>query len=70
MESDAAMTEDLIAYNIIPLDSPTTTNAIVSLPEVSGLLRLISGPCFIFGGNPFHLNLSSGSSFSFSFEVL
>lgn len=34
MESDAAMTEDLIAYNIIPLDSPTTTNAIVSLPEV------------------------------------
>lgn len=38
MESDAAMTEDLIAYNIIPLDSPTTTNAIVSLPEVSGLL--------------------------------
>ncbi|KAI8526298.1 hypothetical protein RHMOL_Rhmol13G0297700 [Rhododendron molle] len=34
MESDAAMTEDLIAYNIIPLDTPTTTNAIVSLPEV------------------------------------
>ncbi|XP_024020738.1 callose synthase 9 isoform X2 [Morus notabilis] len=34
MESDAAMTEDLIAYNIIPLDAPSTTNAIVSLPEV------------------------------------
>ncbi|XP_058198210.1 callose synthase 9 isoform X2 [Rhododendron vialii] len=34
IESDAAMTEDLIAYNIIPLDTPTTTNAIVSLPEV------------------------------------
>ncbi|KAG5517650.1 hypothetical protein RHGRI_038144 [Rhododendron griersonianum] len=34
MESDAAMTEDLIGYNIIPLDTPTTTNAIVSLPEV------------------------------------
>ncbi|KAJ7957439.1 Callose synthase-like protein [Quillaja saponaria] len=34
MESDAAMTEDLIAYNIIPLDAPTITNAIVSLPEV------------------------------------
>ncbi|XP_028076538.1 callose synthase 9 isoform X1 [Camellia sinensis] len=34
MESDAAMTEDLIAYNIIPLDAPTITNAVVSLPEV------------------------------------
>lgn len=53
MESDAAMTEDLIAYNIIPLDTPTTTNAIVSLPEVSGLVWLISGTCIIFGGNLF-----------------
>ncbi|GFZ18220.1 glucan synthase-like 10 [Actinidia rufa] len=34
MESDATMTEDLIAYNIIPLDAPTITNAIISLPEV------------------------------------
>ncbi|XP_043693425.1 callose synthase 9 [Telopea speciosissima] len=34
MESDAAMTEDLIAYNIIPLDAPIMTNAIMSLPEV------------------------------------
>ncbi|KAF5447956.1 hypothetical protein F2P56_033466 [Juglans regia] len=34
MESDAAMTEDLIAYNIIPLDGPSLTNAIVDLPEV------------------------------------
>ncbi|KAE8037014.1 hypothetical protein FH972_009641 [Carpinus fangiana] len=34
MESDAAMTEDLIAYNIIPLDGPTLTNAIVGMPEV------------------------------------
>lgn len=34
MESDAAMTEDLIAYNIIPLDGRTITNAIVGLPEV------------------------------------
>lgn len=34
MESDAAMTEDLIAYNIIPLDAPTITNAIVSFHEV------------------------------------
>lgn len=38
MESDAAMTEDLIAYNIIPLDAPNITNSIVSLPEVIGLL--------------------------------
>lgn len=34
MESDAAMTEDLVAYNIIPLDAPTITNAIGSFPEV------------------------------------
>lgn len=34
MESDAAMTEDLIAYNIIPMDAQTITNAIVSLGEV------------------------------------
>ncbi|EPS65016.1 hypothetical protein M569_09763, partial [Genlisea aurea] len=34
MESDAAMSEDLVPYNIIPLDSPNLTNAIVSFPEV------------------------------------
>ncbi|KVH96178.1 1,3-beta-glucan synthase subunit FKS1-like, domain-1 [Cynara cardunculus var. scolymus] len=34
IESDAAMTEDLIAYNIIPLDAPAITNAITSFPEV------------------------------------
>ncbi|CAL1390847.1 unnamed protein product [Linum trigynum] len=34
IESDAAMTEDLIAYNIIPLDLQTITNAVVSFPEV------------------------------------
>nr|KAJ0227390.1 hypothetical protein LSAT_V11C100026950 [Lactuca sativa] len=34
MESDAAMTEDLIAYNIIPLDAPVVTNVITSFPEV------------------------------------
>ncbi|CAH9106645.1 unnamed protein product [Cuscuta epithymum] len=33
MESDAAMTEDL-TYNIIPFDATTTTNVIVSFPEV------------------------------------
>lgn len=35
MESDAAMTEDLIAYNIIPLDGPSLTNVISDMPEVS-----------------------------------
>ncbi|GJT42861.1 callose synthase 9 [Tanacetum coccineum] len=34
IESDAAMTEDLIAYNIIPLDAPAMTNAITLFPEV------------------------------------
>ncbi|KAL6499585.1 Callose synthase 9 [Orobanche gracilis] len=34
MESDAAMTEDVVPYNIIPLDAPTLTNPIVSFPEV------------------------------------
>lgn len=34
MEADAAMTEDLAAYNIIPLDAPSTTNAIAFFPEV------------------------------------
>ncbi|KNA05699.1 hypothetical protein SOVF_187870 [Spinacia oleracea] len=34
MESDAAMTEDMIAYNIIPLESTSTTNRIVYFPEV------------------------------------
>lgn len=34
MESDAAMSEDVVAYNIIPLDAPSTTNVIASFPEV------------------------------------
>ncbi|KAH7543621.1 hypothetical protein FEM48_Zijuj02G0203200 [Ziziphus jujuba var. spinosa] len=38
MESDAAMIEDLIAYNIIPLDGPSKTNAIGSFPEVQGAI--------------------------------
>lgn len=32
--SDAAMTEDLVAYNIIPLDTTSVSNVIVALPEV------------------------------------
>ncbi|GJT10544.1 callose synthase 9 [Tanacetum coccineum] len=34
IESDAAMTVEVSAYNIIPLDDPATTNAITSFPEV------------------------------------
>lgn len=40
IESDAAMTEDLVAYNIIPLDAPTITNVIPSFPEVNLFLFL------------------------------
>lgn len=35
MESDAAMTEDLVPFNIIPLDAPTVTNPIAFFPEVN-----------------------------------
>ncbi|XP_074556851.1 callose synthase 9-like [Curcuma longa] len=38
MEKDAAMTEDVIPYNIIPLDTPSITNAIVNLPEVKAAI--------------------------------
>ncbi|XP_047320074.1 callose synthase 9-like [Impatiens glandulifera] len=41
MESDAAMTEDLIAYNIIPLDAPMSSNAIVSFSEVRAAVSVI-----------------------------
>ncbi|EMS56501.1 Callose synthase 9 [Triticum urartu] len=34
MQKDAARTEDVVAYNIIPLDSLSTTNLIVTFPEV------------------------------------
>uniref|UniRef100_A0A0A0LX29 1,3-beta-glucan synthase component FKS1-like domain-containing protein n=1 Tax=Cucumis sativus TaxID=3659 RepID=A0A0A0LX29_CUCSA len=41
MELDAAMTEDLIAYNIIPLDAPSTTNTIGSLAEVKAAVAAL-----------------------------
>nr|GEW44963.1 hypothetical protein [Tanacetum cinerariifolium] len=34
IEFDAAMTVEVSAYNIIPVDDPATTNAITSFPEV------------------------------------
>ena len=48
IESDAAMTEDLIAYNIIPLDAPGVTNAITSFPEVNTNPILFSLSYFYF----------------------
>ncbi|KAK4760517.1 hypothetical protein SAY87_005410 [Trapa incisa] len=41
MEADVAMTEDLIAYNIIPLDGPSTTNAIGTFPEVQAAMAAL-----------------------------
>ncbi|XP_061343058.1 callose synthase 9 [Gastrolobium bilobum] len=41
MDSDSAMTEDLIAYNIIPLDSSSSTNAIISFPEVQAAVSAL-----------------------------
>ena len=38
MQSDAAMTEEISAYNIVPLDAPSITNAIGDFPEVPILL--------------------------------
>jgi len=32
------MSEDTIAYNIIPLDAPVTTNATTTFPEVRNFL--------------------------------
>ncbi|KAL0286904.1 UNVERIFIED_CONTAM: Callose synthase 9 [Sesamum calycinum] len=42
MESDAAMTEDLVPYNIIPLDAPSLTNPIVSFAEVQAAVSSLT----------------------------
>ncbi|XP_049931225.1 callose synthase 9-like [Nymphaea colorata] len=41
MKSDAAMSEDLNADNIVPLDSPSSTNMIVSFPEVKAAISAL-----------------------------
>ncbi|XP_049931927.1 callose synthase 9 isoform X1 [Nymphaea colorata] len=41
MKSDAAMSEDLVAYNIVPLDSPSSTNMIGSFPEVKAAISAL-----------------------------
>lgn len=63
IESDAAMTEDLIAYNIIPLDAPSVTNAIVSLPEVSYFFWVKLKACICAHSNSRKSWLGSSSSF-------
>lgn len=42
MESDAAMTEGAVAYNIVPLDAPVVANAITSFPEVKAAISALS----------------------------
>ncbi|KAH1192263.1 Callose synthase 9 [Glycine max] len=41
MDSDSALTEDLVAYNIIPLDASSSTNAIVYFPEVQAAVSAL-----------------------------
>jgi len=41
IDSDAAMSEDTIAYNIIPLDAPVTTNATTTFPEVQAAVAAL-----------------------------
>ncbi|XP_062104741.1 callose synthase 9-like [Humulus lupulus] len=41
METDAAMMDDLIAYNIIPLDAPSPTNRIGFFPEVQAAISVL-----------------------------
>ncbi|XP_022642871.1 callose synthase 9-like [Vigna radiata var. radiata] len=41
MDSNSALTEDLIAYKIIPLDTSSSTNVIVSLPEVQASMSAL-----------------------------
>ena len=39
MESDAAMTEGAVAYNIVPLDAPVVANAITYFPDVKAAIQ-------------------------------
>uniref|UniRef100_A0A0E0CUA4 1,3-beta-glucan synthase n=1 Tax=Oryza meridionalis TaxID=40149 RepID=A0A0E0CUA4_9ORYZ len=41
MQKDAERTEDVVAYNIIPLDALSTTNAIVNFPEVRAAISAL-----------------------------
>lgn len=69
MESDAAMIEDLIAYNIIPLDGPSKTNAIGSFPEVSWS-TFISGLYLLFALFLNPKNLCTGSRSHIGIKIL
>lgn len=76
MEKDAEMTEDVVAYNIIPIDCPTTTNDIVSFSEVNTILSCttinINTIFFFLSYLPicFHFLLISGKSSNLSSPVL
>lgn len=78
MEKDAEMTEDVVAYNIIPIDCPTTTNDIVSFSEVNTILSFTTiniNTIFFFFQLPkkhicFHFLLISGKSSNLSSPVL
>uniref|UniRef100_A0A0E0K806 1,3-beta-glucan synthase n=1 Tax=Oryza punctata TaxID=4537 RepID=A0A0E0K806_ORYPU len=41
IQKDAERTEDVVAYNIIPLDALSTTNAIVNFPEVRAAISAL-----------------------------
>ncbi|XP_045810686.1 callose synthase 9-like [Trifolium pratense] len=41
IESDSTSTEDLITYNIIPIDATSSTNAIVFFPEVQAAVSAL-----------------------------
>lgn len=68
IEADAAMTEDLVSYNIIPLDAPSTTNAIAFLAEVNQFFCCFIYLCLVMMVLIYRRN--TGPCSSFSIEVL
>ncbi|KAF8094628.1 hypothetical protein N665_0358s0010 [Sinapis alba] len=40
-DSDAAMSEDIVAYNIVPLDAPVAANATTAFPEVQAAVAAL-----------------------------
>lgn len=63
IESDAAMTEDLVAYNIIPLDAPTKINVITAFPEVSSFILLVIENSYLQGyADTIHMQVQAAIS--------
>lgn len=71
MKLDAEMTEDVVAYNIVPLDSPSDANKIAFFPEVkymySNILYWFSWDNFLICMTFF---LVSGESCHVIFKIL